>query len=61
MLLLRIVGILALVSIGVAFVLFLLSRDRRYLRLAWRVLIGTLAFALLLMVFYAAERFLLVV
>lgn len=61
MLLLRLVGILALVSVGVALVLYLLSRDRRYLRFAWRVLLGSLAFALLLMVFYAAERFLLVV
>jgi hypothetical protein len=61
MLLLRLVGILALVSVGVALVLYLLSRDRCYLRFAWRVLLGSLSFALLLVVFYAAERFLLVV
>jgi zinc transporter ZupT len=61
MLLLRLVGILALVSIGVCFVLYGVSRDQRYLRFAWRVFLGTLVFAVLLMLFYAAERFLLVI
>jgi hypothetical protein len=61
MLLLRLVGILALVSIGVCFVLYAVSRDQRYLRFAWRVFLGTLAFAALLMLFYAAERFLMII
>ncbi|MBX3665288.1 MAG: hypothetical protein KF834_06360 [Burkholderiales bacterium] len=61
MLLLRLVGILALVTIGVSFALYAVSRDRRYLRFAWRVFLGTLVFAVLLMLFYAAERFLMVI
>lgn len=61
MLLLRLVGILALVTIGVSFVLYAVSRDRRYLRFAWRVFLGTLLFAVLLMLFYAAERFLMII
>lgn len=61
MLLLRVVGILALVTIGVSFALYAVSRDRRYLRFAWRVFLGTLLFAVLLMLFYAAERFLMII
>lgn len=61
MLLLRLVGILALVTIGVSFALYAVSRDRRYLRFAWRVFLGTLLFAVLLMLFYAAERFLMII
>jgi len=61
MLLLRLVGILALVSIGVCFALYAVSRDQRYLRFAWRVFLATLVFAVLLMLFYAVERLLLVV
>ncbi len=61
MLLLRLVGILALVAIGVSFALYAMSRDRRYLRFAWRVFLGTVGFAVLLMLFYAAERLLIVI
>jgi hypothetical protein len=61
MLLLRLVGILALVSIGLCFVLYAVSRDQRYLRFAWRVFLGTLAFAVLLMLIYAAERFMMTI
>ncbi|RPJ48486.1 MAG: hypothetical protein EHM16_02310 [Betaproteobacteria bacterium] len=61
MLLLRLVGILALISIGVSLALYVVTRDRRYLRLAWRIFLVMLAFVLLLMAFYAAERLLLVV
>ena len=61
MLLLRLIGILALIAIGVSLALYAWSRERRYLRFAWRVLMATVVFALLLMAFYAAERLLLVV
>ena len=60
MLLLRLVGILALISIGVSFALYVVYRDRRYLRFAWRVLVATLLLAGLLMLFYAAERLLVI-
>lgn len=61
MLLLRLVGIFALISIGVSLALYVVTRERRYLRLAWRIFLVMLAFVLLLMAFYAAERLLLVV
>ncbi|MGA0023306.1 MAG: hypothetical protein ACO3F9_01525 [Burkholderiales bacterium] len=61
MLLLRLIGLLALITIGVSLVLYAYSRQRRFLQFAWRVFLGTLAFALLLIAFYAAERLLVVV
>ncbi|MGE0557103.1 MAG: hypothetical protein AB7E73_00210 [Burkholderiales bacterium] len=61
MLLLRLVGLLALITIGVSLALYAYSRQRRFLQFAWRVFLGTLAFALLLIAFYAAERLLVVV
>jgi len=60
MLLLRLVGVLSLIAIGVSLALFAVTRDRRYLRLGWRVFLVTLVFVLLLMAFYVAERLLLV-
>lgn len=61
MLLLRLVGLLALITIGVSLALYAYSRQRRFLQFAWRVFLGTLAFAMLLIAFYAAERLLVVV
>lgn len=61
MLLLRIIGLLSLIGIGVSLGLYAWFRDRRYLRLAWRIFLGTIGFALILMAFYAAERLLMVV
>jgi hypothetical protein len=61
MLMLRLIGIFALIAIGVSLALYVVRREQRYLRFAWRVFLGTLAFAVLLMVFYAAERLLMVV
>jgi hypothetical protein len=60
MLLLRLIGVLASISIGVALAIYLVTRERRYLRFAWRIFLATLVFVLLLMAFYAAERLLLV-
>lgn len=61
MLLLRIFGLLALIAIGVSLSLYAWYREPRYLKLAWRIFLGTLAFALALMAFYAFERLLMVV
>jgi hypothetical protein len=61
MLLLRLIGLLALITIGVSLALYAWYREPRYLRFAWRVFLGTVAFALVLMAFYAAERLLLVI
>ncbi len=61
MLLLRLIGILAFIAIGVALALYAFSRERRYLRLAWRILTAVAVFALVLVAFYAAVRLLVVV
>jgi uncharacterized membrane protein len=60
MLLLRLIGVFALISIGVALALYGVTHQRRYLGFAWRIFLGTLFFVLLLMAFYVAERLLLV-
>lgn len=59
--LLRLVGALALIALGAAFLLYLFTRNRRYLGFAWRVIQFTLVFAVAVMVFYVVERLLLVV
>lgn len=61
MLIIRLIGILLLIAIGVSLALYAVRRDRRYLRFAWRILLGGLGFVALLMVFYIAERLLMVV
>lgn len=61
MLLLRLFGLLALIGIGVSLGLYAWYREPRYLRLAWRIFLAALAFALALMAFYAFERLLMVV
>ncbi len=61
MLLLRIVGILAVIAIGAGIVAFLFTRDRRYLGLSWRVAKYALIFALVLFALLALERLIVIV
>ncbi len=61
MLMLRLIGVIALITIGVLLALYVYTRQRRYLQFAWRVFTATILFVLLLMAFYAAERLLVVV
>jgi hypothetical protein len=58
MLLIRLAGVLLLLSVLGCLVLYLLSRDRRYLRWATRLLVFAVATVLLVAGFYAAERLL---
>lgn len=58
--LLRLVGALALIAIGATLLLYLFTRNRRYLTLAWRVFQFALVFAVVVMLFYVVERLLLV-
>jgi hypothetical protein len=51
MLVLRLVGALALIAIGAALVLYFFTRNRRYLRFAWRVLQFAFVFLLVFMAF----------
>ena len=56
MVLVRILLVLGLASIGVAFLLFLFTRDRRYLRFIWQV-VKLLVLALAgVLIFFAIER-----
>jgi len=56
MLLLRIIGILTVITIGSSVVAWLFTRDRRYLVLALRVAKGALLVALTILVLMMAER-----
>lgn len=56
MLLLRIVGILTAIVIGSGIATYLLTGDRRYLRLAGRVTRWALVFVLLVLALMALER-----
>lgn len=60
MLIIRVFGLLALLAIGVSLALYVWSRDRKYLNLAWRVFWASLALALVVAAIYAGERLLLV-
>ena len=56
MLLLRLVAILAVLAIGASVLTWVITRDRRYLALAWRIAKGALIVALAVMGLLAAER-----
>jgi hypothetical protein len=56
MLLLRIVGVLVAITIGAGIVAFLLTRERRYLRLSWQVTKYAGLFALLVLALMFLER-----
>jgi len=56
MLLLRIVGLLAVIAIGAGILAYLFTRDRRYLGLSWRIAKYSLVLALALFALLAFER-----
>jgi len=55
-LILRILALLAAFGIAVSVVSWILTRDRRYLGISWRIAQAAFAIALLLMVFLVGER-----
>lgn len=61
MLILRLVGALALITIGAALLVYLFTRNRIYLRFAWRVFQFAVVFAMVVMAFYVVERLLLAI
>jgi hypothetical protein len=61
MVVLRLIGILALIAIVGAIALYLFTRNRRYLTFAWRVFQFTFVFLLVFMALYVLERLVLVV
>lgn len=60
MLILRVVGVLAAIGLGVLLLLYILSGDRRYLRYAWRLFQVSLGAVLLFLLLLFGERLLVV-
>jgi len=58
---LRLVGILVLITITGSLALYLFTRNRRYLIFAWRVFQFAFVFLLVFMALYVLERLVLVV
>lgn len=61
MFVLRLVGILVLIAVAAGLTLYLITRNRRYLTLAWRVVQFGLIFLLVFVTLYALERMILVI
>ena len=58
---LRVVGFLVLIAIAASLVMFLLSKDRRWLRFGWQVFKYTLIVVLIVLAFLVLERVILAV
>ena len=58
MILVRLLLFLALATIGGALLIYLVKRDRRYLRFVWQVVKFTIFVLAAVLVMYAAERLL---
>jgi hypothetical protein len=54
--LVRLLLFLALAAIAVAAILYLFSRDRRYLRFIWQVVKFTVLLMAIVLIFFAFER-----
>jgi hypothetical protein len=60
-LVLRLIGILALIAIVGSIGLYLFTRNRRYLTIAWRVFQFAFVFLLVFLALYVLERVVLVI
>ena len=56
MILVRLLLFLALAAIAVAAVMYLFSKDRRYLRFIWQVIKFTIVILAVVLIFFAFER-----
>lgn len=61
MVVLRLIGFLVLITIGLGVVLYLFTRNRRYLTFAWRVFQFAVVFLMVFMALYVLERLVLVI
>lgn len=61
MLVLRLIGILVLIAIVGSIALYLFTRNRRYLTIAWRVFQFAFVFLLVFLALFVLERLVLVV
>ena len=60
MIVLRLIGLLVLITITGSVVMYLFTRNRRYLAFAWRVFQFAFVFLLIFMALYVLERLVLV-
>ena len=58
---LRIIGFLVVLAIGAAVALYLITQDRRWLRVAWQVFKYALFLFVLILLLFLGERLLVVV
>jgi hypothetical protein len=61
MFVLRIVGFLLLITIGASVVMYLLTRNRRYVTFAWQALKYGMVMAIIVLAFMLLERVILIV
>jgi hypothetical protein len=61
MFVLRLLGLLTLIAIAGSLALYLFTRNRRFLTLAWRVFQFAVVFLLVFMALYVLERLVLVI
>ena len=61
MLVLRIAGFLVLITIGTSLLMYLLTRNRRYVTFAWQVLKYGVVMAIIMLIFILFERLVLVI
>lgn len=61
MLVLRLIGLLALLAIVGSIALYLFTRDRRFLTIAWRVFQFAVVFLVVFLLLYLLERLVLVI
>jgi hypothetical protein len=61
MVVLRLAGLLFLIALALSLALFVFTRNRRYLTLAWRIFQSAVLFLLVFMAFFVLERLVLVV
>jgi hypothetical protein len=58
MLLLRVIGLLAVIALGVSALLYMLSGERKYLHFAWRLFKYSLFVVVLILLLFLSERLL---
>jgi hypothetical protein len=58
---LRLIGILVLITIGASLAMYLFTRNRRYIHFAWRVFQLAVVFVIVFMVLFVVERVVLVI
>ena len=57
MLILRILGALLVIAVGASAAVYLLTKDRRWLRFSWQILKFGLIILLIILALFAQERF----